>query len=755
MRQFLMSGAAASAAMLISPAVEAQSTAPALERARVQPTMAPRPGVVVPHIERAAERVQIAPAVAPPALRSTIVVQSANPLSAIQALPVQRELSFSEIRSTRALTLGSSRIDLSAMLKHRDALPNVAVRLQAAPSAVTVKAVDVTAYVVPQGLVVRSFLNYQITPGTCSDGTRRRQIEAAGIRCAQRMSDGERISDYADPRSPRFVAEPGKRAEIIARARADWARQDADTAAQVANFRAILANPAERGKIGADEAARLERLSDEELAGELISTGETKIEDVMFIPKEDAVDRSSTPGMAADYRRRLAAVGTMTTTTDGIGKAIFLTGFTLGRQYEWSKRIEKTIKWCWVGCAVTYYAGGRAGFSYGFGLRFPIAVEGKYTYEGGIGTPRGFVTATMTPINGGPADYVAAGLGSGQIFNGQEFVAELKAFAGYDYKLPLIGSDSRTIEVGVDLAAMLPAPYTNGHFTPPAPGTTSGEVPFVFNSIDLLMGYGNWGAAGVLVHPAVKVGLHSDALRMTLHDNVTGTDQPIVSGKKIRVGIDPARAKSSFWIGDPVYNLAFIVTPGVDAHAFIDVGVWSNSWHFPVWFPDISITLPPGGVDFACHADTTCRRDYEFASGSVPDTGAASSIGNAQVLEVGRPDITPDIPVNPPSAIDAVRVGRSPAAEAGRANLGDAGIARLALCPNGLVQRLATPSDRKCVSPEEAERIANENRAAPANTDPNGAYGPATCISGLVWRDAVPGDQVCVTPERRAAVAGT
>ena len=29
-----------------------------------------------------------------------------------------------------------------------------------------------------------------------------------------------------------------------------------------------------------------------------------------------------------------------------------------------------------------------------------------------------------------------------------------------------------------------------------------------------------------------------------------------------------------------------------------------------MWFPDVAITLPPGGVDFSCHAGTVCRRSY-------------------------------------------------------------------------------------------------------------------------------------------------
>jgi len=302
MRNLILQSAAAVAAMTVSSALHAQAVRPV----RAQPIASERLAVVVPKVETASEKLQIAPVVAAPSIPNTLLVQSANPLTSIQALPVQQELSLSQIQSTRSLKLGSATIDLSAMLKNRDALPNIAKRLEAAPAAVSVKASDVNAYVVEQGLIVRSFLNYQIKPGACSDSARRRQIEQAGVSCATKLSESRKIAGYSDPNSARFVADPAQRSAAIAKARQDWAEQDAETAAQVANFRAILANPTERQKvaaeIGAAETARLEALGDDALAGELISAAETKIEDVMFIPKEDEVDKGSRT-MIADYRR--------------------------------------------------------------------------------------------------------------------------------------------------------------------------------------------------------------------------------------------------------------------------------------------------------------------------------------------------------------------------------------------------------------------------------------------------------------------
>jgi hypothetical protein len=647
MGQLPLHCAAASAAILLASTAHAQTrpSGPFIGAIKGSPALQ-KQAVVVPRAEQPADRLQIAAAVQAPALPNTLLVQSANPLTSIEQLQVQRELSLPEIRSTRTLQLGSSTVDLSAMLENRDALPNVARRLQDVPSAVSVKAADVNAYVVPQGLIVRSFLNYQVKPGTCSDSARRRQIEQAGIACARRMSESERVTEYSNPDSPRFVEDPAQRAQAVAKARQDWAAQDQRTAAGIANFRAILANPAERQKIeaavGAEETARLGQLSDDQLAAELINAAETKIEDVMFIPKADELDRSTLDvadggvrsagaagafrNVAADFRGRMAVAQPITPAENQpIDDVVFLTGFTLGRQYEWSKRIEKTINWCLVGCSETYYAGARAGFSYGFGLRFPIVVDGKYRYTKDDSGEHAYLTATMTPVDGTPQQYAAAGLPASKIFNGQELVAELQASAGYDYKLPLIGEGHRTLTVGYDLADKLPAPYSHGQFRPPAPGTSSGEIPFVMKSVDLLMGYGNWGAAGILVHPAVKVGLHSDALKLVLHDNFANSDQRIINDQKMPLSVDPAQRKSSFSIGSPVYNLGFQVTPGVDAHAFIDISVWSDEWDFPVWFPAVAITLPPGGVDFSCHAGTVCRRDYlytaTFSSDPTADVG--------------------------------------------------------------------------------------------------------------------------------------
>ena len=609
----------AASALSFTPGIAQAQAGPPLTAVPMSPRLPPKAGVIIPDVERPADALQIPALTQAAPLRNAVIVQNANPLAAIQRLPVQRALSGAEVAATRSLKLGNATLDLTPVLANPEALPNVARRLQALPG-VTVKATDISAYVVPQGLIVRSFLNYEIRPGSCTNVTLRRAIEDAGGSCAERLSESQKLAGYSDPGSARFVADPAKRATAMAKARVEWAKQEAETKARVADFRTILSNPGEREKlvaaVGAAEVARLQGLNDEALAGELINAAETKIEDVMFIPEGDAVDDTSR-NMSPDWRRKLDIPIAIKSSRETLADQIYLTGFTLGRQYEWSKRIEKTIKWCWVGCAVTYYAGARAAFSYGFGLRFPVLVGGTYRYQETSPDDRNATLAlTMRPINGTPAQYLASGLSSSQLFAGQEFVAELKASAGYEYKLPIIGEDRRNVDLfNYDLAAMLPAPFTNGQFEPPAPGGPGPQIEFPFRSIDLLMGYGNWGAAGVKAHPLVKFELTSDKLRFKLHDAVAKRDIIAENGTRATLAIDREKGETRFALSDPVYNLAFTVTPGVEAHAFIDVGVWSDNWFFPIWFPQIAITLPPGGIDFSCHAETVCSRSFVYAAG--------------------------------------------------------------------------------------------------------------------------------------------
>lgn len=125
--------------------------------------------------------------------------------------------------------------------------------------------------------------------------------------------------------------------------------------------------------------------------------------------------------------------------------------------------------------------------------------------------------------------------------------------------------------------------------------------------------------------PAVNINLHSNKLQFTLNDEVLKRQTRVVStGQTVALGVSQSAGHDShFSFGNPVYNLGFTLTPGIDARLFIDVAVWSHNWDWPVWFPQLSVDLPPNGIDFGCHAGTTCvpsgtssRHDRRIASGA-------------------------------------------------------------------------------------------------------------------------------------------
>jgi hypothetical protein len=101
-------------------------------------------------------------------------------------------------------------------------------------------------------------------------------------------------------------------------------------------------------------------------------------------------------------------------------------------------------------------------------------------------------------------------------------------------------------------------------------------------------------------------------MSLTLKDS-DGQSYPLTSnGQLVNVAVDPSDKSSSFTVGDPVYTLGFNVTPGITARLFIDLAVWSNNWDWTIWFPQLAVDLPPGGVKFACHEGTICTRKFRF-----------------------------------------------------------------------------------------------------------------------------------------------
>ncbi|MCW1403697.1 hypothetical protein OKA06_15815 [Novosphingobium sp. MW5] len=586
--------------------------------------------------------------------------------SMVRSLVVKRQFSLAQARSMRRVTVGQTEMNLEPTFNNPRALFNVAQRVRGQAQLAEVVSEDTRVMEVDQGLIIRSFLTYRVKPGVCSDGMRRGALVSTGLSCATQLTDQARTAAFANPRDPHYVKDIAARTRAIEEARVKSAQIDADLNASVAQVRASLNNPVKRAEfvaaMGEEETARLATLSDDQIKSEIVNSGETSVEQTLFVPRLDRVEPTlaqkvpfrnvykpasgSAPFIGGLTMKPAGTInpallgalaGSPTVKTQAIPEKVFLTGFTLGREYEWKERIEKTIKTCLVSCKKTYYVEVFAGFNYGFGLRFPMKVGGTYTFREAAGSKSAQLAASITPVNGGEADYLATGLPAEKLFSAKELVAQIGAHAGAGYKLPIIGSNSVDIPVGVDLTEYLPGDFYRGQFTPPTPGGSNNpKAEKFFEEVDLIGGRANFGVIGAQVFPGVRVELTSDQLTFNLHDYITNSDTLLTkSGQLVNLGMDSSN-QSKFSIGDPKYNVAFLITPGLNARLFVDVAVWSHTWNFPVWFPQLALKLPPGGVDFACHEGTECSRVITVSPGGLKEQAGAEGVMGMELEKWGN-----------------------------------------------------------------------------------------------------------------------
>lgn len=593
----------------------------------------------------------IPPPVISNAPKDAVILRSARADTVIGAAPVLRTTPLAGIRANPMVKLGSDQLDFRPMLENPRAPFNVAAQLRANPQLATVIADETSTYEISNGLIIHSLVTYRLRPGVCSSNVRSTALAKAGAECARPQSDSEFAAAFARPGDPHYVSEARLRGPAIAEAQAKRQKSKAELDADLAELRGALASPTRRAslsqEIGASETTRLASLSDDQLMAEMVNAGETTVEQTYYIPRADKPALSRYSAMRPTVQKSGILGGLQTVINGGpinpkeselqlstvVGKKrdleprLFLTGFTLGKNYEWRQRVAKTVGWCKVACK-KYHVEVYAGFSYGFGLRFAMRMNGQYEYrsENGLETAR--LTTQFEPIDGSAQDFADAGLAGNQLFDGKELVAEAGAYAGASYKLPTLGSASVDFKVGVDFTSDLPAPYTNGQFKPPAPGEQGIEpMTKVFDQIDLIGGRASFGIAGAKVFPALQAQLTSDKLEFRLRDLVSGKTAVLAApGGVTDLAIRASDHGSSFTLGDPSYNLSFLTTPGLDARLYIDVYVWSHTWDWPVWFPQLAIKLPPGGAAFGCHAGTVCTRAYAFSpDGQTESNGPPSN----------------------------------------------------------------------------------------------------------------------------------
>ncbi|HEV2576901.1 MAG TPA: hypothetical protein VGU25_06800 [Acidobacteriaceae bacterium] len=646
----------------VSPAPQARTPNPA-------PIVRPNPGTPPEAGATPQPNVRQAPARAMNVGRvpNSVVLTGGTHAQTMQRLHVVRTYALESLRSNSQVTLGEAKVDFQPMLSNPQALFNVADRLRAMPQHVEVRENTSEISEVDQGLVIHHVLTYRILPGKCADASAKAQLARAGVACFTRSTTNERLTEFGTRGSPRYVADPGKRQAAAAAYQRNIALEQADANKGIAQLKSALANPTQRAaivaQVGEAEAARMATLTDDDLKGELINSGVQQFEEVMFVPnaasskyahpKETVLAtgtagemnatqqllRNGVPanGSVPNFPKLLRVVPAHSVSAGAgadkagdadLGTDYFLTGFTIGNDYEWSWGEQVTINWCIVGCSSTYGLELHAGFNYGFGLRFPIQMDLKY--HGAVNAQNsatGTVTANFVPIEGNVNDFAATGLSQGQMFDAKEIVAQIGFDAGFDLNLPGLSVDPG-FSLGVDFTDYLPAPFTGGKFQPPAPGSGGINSVLILNGLDLLGGLLNYGVAGGQLLPAAKLNLHSDKLQFTFHDETQNRQTVLThSPQTISVGVSAAGGtdNSHFSVGNPVYNLGFTVTPGINPQVFVDIDVWSDQWNWQIWFPQLSLSLPPNGIDFGCHDGTTCVLDFQTTYN--PGTGQVSGQG--------------------------------------------------------------------------------------------------------------------------------
>ncbi len=603
-------------------------------------------------------------------LPNSVILRGEDHATTMQRLRVVRQYKIEDIRSKPQIMLGNVPLDFTPELKNPKAMLNIAQRLHAMPKNVEVKEDTSEISEVDQGLVLHHVLSYRILPGKCADSGVKAQLAQAGVACFTKEPASQRMAEFATPGHARYVADPVKRQAAIAAYQQKSAQADAEANQHIADLRKTFADPKQRAtlaaQLGAAEVTRISNLNDDQLKEEIINSSVQRVEQTAFVYKLDSSQYAHAPNVlrispnvqemaegkrllhmtipaggaanaqfpkmlvvepSANYHVQAAPASPRNTTdqtTDvDLGSYIYLTGFTLGHDYEWSLEVDTTINWCLVGCSSTYSVRVFAGFNYGFGLRFPIQTHLKYhnvvhpnqTAEASLTAD--FEPADFTSVANSVAQFKSTGLENDQIFDGKELVAQVGADAGVDFNLPVIGSREIKFSQTLDFTDLLPPPYKGGHFNPPAPGTHGIDTVYKFDQLDLLGGLLDFGVVSGKVFPAVDINLHSNKLQFTLNDEVLNKQINVSSpGQPISLGTDKNKKfDSHFSFGNPVYNLGFTLTPGIDAQLAIDLAVWSQTWDWIVWFPQLAVDLPPGGIDFGCHAGTTCVRDFQPKEG--------------------------------------------------------------------------------------------------------------------------------------------
>jgi len=309
-----------------------------------------------------------------------------------------------------------------------------------------------------------------------------------------------------------------------------------------------------------------------------------------------------------------------------VGDNVYLTGFTFGDSVYWTERYEFVIDYGFDTATVRFQPYASA--YYGLGMRFPLEVKSTYEVSGGA-TDTATLRVSIKPINANTDQYLSTALKQKLAFDGQELVAEIGADVGINGLLPILGMGEISFSPALDLTTYLPGPLKNGQFAPPASGTL--DVGQVIIPFDLLGGLGDYYLDGVggfelTVKPGINIGLTSPDRGIQLVDRNQGNRNTTFSSRSgtSQASVAIVGGTSRFTLRDPYYDLAMVVTPGLEVQGLLGIFEWNLELATFIDFPSLAITIPSDGISFGCHKGTICSREYTVDATNLTSSSVAT-----------------------------------------------------------------------------------------------------------------------------------
>lgn len=524
------------------------------------------------------------------------------------------------------------KINLSPKSANLSNLVNKALLLRNNPSLGSVISEKASIANLRSGVAIKTLLTYQLNPTACKSAQRNARLKRNGLSCfrpANATTSATKGKQFSNQRKNR------NKADYADQARSELAALLKQTRSEIA-------------KTGRKD---LLNLSDEQLTSEILNSAKTTEEETIFIPRNFIVNNNLQPvfnqriKLLESLNNHQAPPPPQSQNID-IEKLEFLTGFTLGKDFEWRKRFSTCIG---LGdrCR-TYYIEPYARFGYGLGVRFPMRASNlNFDYEPNSNQNTAKVSVKLEGFDAGTNSYQNLFRASGlqvnntenyPIYSGKELIAEFEARAGLKYKVPVRGTRDWSTGTSIDFTDYLDGDLAGGHVSPRGQGESLDST--IWAPIDLLGGSGNFGLAGVRVNPGAKISLEINEMELKIKDYNNQRETLIKPSRRTNdYNVLVANNLSTFSLKEPSSTAKFNVTPGLRGVAWVDLYLWERDYPVEVFFPQYSVTVPSKGISFGCHQGTACEHKFTISttSGQQETERTISSVAESDITAPRSP----------------------------------------------------------------------------------------------------------------------